>query len=716
MLAIPTLKVSYGNLLLARLRGSQRATVEDLLGDDPESLFKSDGPHVNPTRRAHDCLRYARMLGLAADSDGTWELTERGSEYVAALDVGDPWKVGDVQAAVLRECLASGEPSLARDVRTALEVVRGLPGGFSIDDLGREFARQPGNEQWRADRTLNSQGARYRALLSEAGLIDDAGRLTKPGSAFLERRPSVWWVNQGATYAKERDGAFLWAPLRNKANRPQYHWDTMDEVAEGDTALHYSNGFVRAVSRVSRAAQPARNPLGGKEWEESGRLVETQYQELNEPVPLAAISEVSRISQGSPFTVSGAVQQVYLVRLKAGFVSELASRFPEVASHLPGVDPASGGARSRGDLNPAGPYGAFAAAVEVAGLQFASDSNLVRSFISSLLAKPFVILTGLAGSGKTQLAMKLGEWFGTDDHGRPRHVVVPVRPDWTGPESMFGYEDALRSSTNGKPVWFVPEAFEFVLRAVSNPDHPYLLILDEMNLAHVERYFSDFLSGIESRRPVLPDLVLDEPSGLWSAREVDAQKLPLPRNLFVVGTVNVDETTYMFSPKVLDRAFTFEFRVTSGELDPDLRRPVAALPGEDRLLRAFSELAESDDWQSEHPHPDRDSIVAVLREVHAILSPASQEFGHRTLYEILRFCSYYSATGDDDADTAVDLAIMQKVLPKVHGSRRRLEPVLNALSAVAVGVGPQPRFPVTFAKLGRMIDSVRANQFVSFTE
>ena len=126
-------------------------------------------------------------------------------------------------------------------------------------------------------------------------------------------------------------------------------------------------------------------------------------------------------------------------------------------------------------------------------------------------------------------------------------------------KSIFGYEDALRTSASGAPVWFVPKRSSLFFCAANDPDHPYLLILDEMNLAHVERYFSDFLSGVESRRPVLPDLVFDQPSRQWVLRDVEAQRLPLPRNLFVVGTVNVDETTYMFSPKVLDRAFTFEF-------------------------------------------------------------------------------------------------------------------------------------------------------------
>jgi hypothetical protein len=133
-------------------------------------------------------------------------------------------------------------------------------------------------------------------------------------------------------------------------------------------------------------------------------------------------------------------------------------------------------------------------------------------------------------------------------------------------------------------------------------------------------------------------------------------------------------------------------------------------------VRAFASLAEKDDWQREHPHPARDEIVSMLREAHVILARANQEFGHRTLYEILRFCAFFAATGDTDGQTALDLAMMQKVLPKVHGSRRRVEPVLTALGALAQGAGMTPRLPVTHHKIGRMIESVRANQFVSFAE
>jgi 5-methylcytosine-specific restriction protein B len=168
---------------------------------------------------------------------------------------------------------------------------------------------------------------------------------------------------------------------------------------------------------------------------------------------------------------------------------------------------------------------AFVHAVENAGLRF--SSNDLVAFVAAMLAKPFAILTGQSGSGKTQLAKRLGEWFGVDQRGHPRYLSVPVRPDWTGPEYLFGYPDALRSVA-GAEVWAVPSPLEFMLRAATEPEAPYLLLLDEMNLAHVERYFADFLSGVESGDPVLPEVRRQD--GQWLTTG-SAQRLPVPRNL-----------------------------------------------------------------------------------------------------------------------------------------------------------------------------------------
>jgi 5-methylcytosine-specific restriction protein B len=338
----------------------------------------------------------------------------------------------------------------------------------------------------------------------------------------------------------------------------------------------------------------------------------------------------------------------------------------------------------------------------------------VETFAAAALAKPFLILTGLSGSGKTQLAMRLGEWCGSDGRGYPRYKVIPVRPDWTGPEYLFGYPDALQPRVDGQTVWAVPETLEFLLYARTQPTKPFVLVLDEMNLAHVERYFADFLSGLESRQPVLPDL--KQRDGRWLEAD-GSHRLPLPPNVTVVGTVNIDETTYLFSPKVLDRAFTFEFRVLDSELSADAHRPGPSDAAPDDVLESFVAYQQDDDWQFDNPHPDRVQLVFDLREIHRILGPAGLEFGHRVLYEGLRFASILSAARGFGRDDALDAVVMTKILPKVHGPRQRLDAVLAKVVAFAEGADDAgPRLPMTFAKATRMLAVLREAQFVSFTE
>nr|PZN42472.1 MAG: hypothetical protein DIU70_05105 [Bacillota bacterium] len=374
---------------------------------------------------------------------------------------------------------------------------------------------------------------------------------------------------------------------------------------------------------------------------------------------------------------------------------------------------------------------AFGTALKESHLAFGPrHDQVVRSFVVSLATKPFVILTGLSGSGKTQIALQFGAWF-----GEGRYKLVPVRPDWTGPEALLGYEDALLPVSAGRRAWFVPEALEFMLRAARDPDNPYLLILDEMNLAHVERYFADVLSGMESGEPVLPNLQRD-PDGHWRTIPDQPSKIPFPKNLFIVGTVNVDETTYMFSPKVLDRANTIEFRVATEDLDPEIRKPRKVQPGDPALVRGFLAIATDTDWHLRNPNPHRSAFVEHLRNLHRLLAEGGFEFGHRVFYEAVRFAALLAAAGDPDPEHALDLQVMQKVLPRLHGSRRRLEATLCALGRFCFDLTatPQatdtgapifdplrpppgtPKLPLSFAKVQRMTRTLRANQFTSFTE
>src|SRR5947199_3810228 len=164
-----------------------------------------------------------------------------------------------------------------------------------------------------------------------------------------------------------------------------------------------------------------------------------------------------------------------------------------------------------------------------------TPTTFLRRLIASLAAKPFVILTGTSGTGKTKVAQAIALWLSSD---RRAYQLIPVGADWTGNDNIVGYPDGLDSTIYvGKP------ALELIWHAAENPELPHFLILDEMNLSHVERYFADLLSAIESHERI--PLYAGNPRRL-SGKELP-RSLDVPSNLFILGTVNIDETTYMFS-------------------------------------------------------------------------------------------------------------------------------------------------------------------------
>lgn len=313
-------------------------------------------------------------------------------------------------------------------------------------------------------------------------------------------------------------------------------------------------------------------------------------------------------------------------------------------------------------------------------LYFTRDS--ISSFVNSILAKPFVILTGLSGSGKTLLALAFAKWICEDSS---QYALIPVAANWTSKEDLLGYPDALDRGRYIKTA-----AMELVLRASKDPANPYFLILDEMNLSHVERYFSDFLSAMESgeRIPLHDDTGEDWPAEPGGEKCVPAY-LEIPRNLFIIGTVNVDETTYMFSPKVLDRANVIEFRAESDQVMDFLAKPsevnLAAIAGNGasfaRDLVAKANMRMGVDFSL-----DEDTAGDLKRELKSlfdILSKHEAEFGFRTAKEISRFVYFHKLLAGDDASLglkdAIDAQIMQKILPKLHGSQKKLRPVLEGL-------------------------------------
>ena len=335
--------------------------------------------------------------------------------------------------------------------------------------------------------------------------------------------------------------------------------------------------------------------------------------------------------------------------------------------------------------------------------------TLIKRLAYSLMAKPFVILSGLAGSGKTQLALAFAKCL--SENIEEQVCTVSIGADWTNREPLLGYPNALKSEE-----YVLPESgvLQLLMRANEDPSKPYFLILDEMNLSVVERYFADFLSAMESGEPIK----------LWDNEEGNVPKeIELPKNVFIIGTINVDETTYMFSPKVLDRANVIEFKIAPDEMDDYLGKKVNI-----NLENAYSACANmavdfvnKTNSQVEKDEKNKDVLLSFFKE----LKKVNAEFGYRTVNEISRYLHF--ADGDLEDDSAIDTAILQKLLPKLHGSRKKLVPVLASMWQLCQKNGVSKeidaefsavdfKYPESAEKIKRMYHAVMDNGFTSFAE
>jgi len=362
----------------------------------------------------------------------------------------------------------------------------------------------------------------------------------------------------------------------------------------------------------------------------------------------------------------------------------------------------------------------FITATSEANLKY--SPHLITRFAASLLTKPFLILTGLSGSGKTKLAQSFVQWMCQDTS---QYKIVPVGADWTNREPLLGYPNALKPEEYVKPDNGVLDS---ILEAIANPELPFFLILDEMNLSHVERYFADFLSVMESKEtiPLHAEGIVE--NGV-------PEDVSMPSNLFIIGTVNIDETTNMFSPKVLDRANTIEFRVnheemrdfldTTKELDMDILTSKGA-----GMAKSFLKLSENNTFTKTDVTEINNTLIGFFKELKKI----GAEFGYRTASEILKLINQLSTLDNELLiKDKIDIAIIQKLLPKLHGSRRKLCPVLVTLGTLCVGDGMKVEkdvfgndsfdfksskvlYPLSLEKIARMHKGAIDNGFASFAE
>lgn len=265
----------------------------------------------------------------------------------------------------------------------------------------------------------------------------------------------------------------------------------------------------------------------------------------------------------------------------------------------------------------------------------------------------------------------------TDYKKDPNYKIVPVGANWTENRHVLGFYNVITEEYNETP------SYSLIKAAKNDIGSPYFLILDEMNLSHVERYFADFLSAIESGQPI----------PLYS-NDDENYELDIPDNLLIVGTVNVDETTYMFSPKVLDRANTVEFPTMAAKeyMNSDFKefdfKNINYLmnPLEDLDVRnmnvydlkdifMFINCSEGNLW---------DVLSNELDLFQSILKKINFDFGFRVINEILRFM-FVSWRYEDSPqnwenwERYFDAQVKQKILPKLHGSQKAIGQTINEL-------------------------------------
>jgi hypothetical protein len=333
--------------------------------------------------------------------------------------------------------------------------------------------------------------------------------------------------------------------------------------------------------------------------------------------------------------------------------------------------------------------------------------NTTTRLITSLASKPFVILAGGTGTGKTKCAIEVARRICRKQAAGEAadYEVVAVGADWSDTRPLLGYENILGAT----PSYTVPKALDLIIRASRNPDRPFFLILDEMNLSHVERYFSDFLSIMESKKIDTEASTIKLHANKDGMPSTDGnvggkveQRIQWPDNLFVIGTVNIDETTHMFSPKVLDRAHVIEFKpdetqITAGlkaswektadtetadELKMESEKGIwtDALSGmlfkENRVMKLRKSVDIFNDKED-----DKNVIEKRIMDAWRNLSKTRFSFSHRTAQETADYIFISHRLLKENADVLgeppalndlVDLAFLQKILPKINGSAETL--------------------------------------------
>lgn len=572
-----------------------------------------------------------------------------------------------------------------------------------------------------------------------------------------QHEPRVWYVMQGQTFNPAQGLSYLSSRLESKGGRALNHWMAVGDIRIGDIVVHHAEGQLRAISQA--ASMPyvvtedgkVSDGENGKKW----RVDLEVLVQLSEPISLDMIrSKKEKLRRAlsavrGPYSRDGTGKQGYLFEFtwealailldghSVALPEELQRWLPSLDELAEDTDEATDEERFSDEVSAEGiqerrlPVEATQTSAKewlprvkafMASQGYHYSLAEVSNFYLCMRTKPLAMLAGISGTGKTQLVRQFAKaiGYGDSDHC----VLIAVRPDWADSSDLIGYAN-IQGKFETKPL------LDVMARAIEHPDELYFVILDEMNLARVEHYFSEFLSFIETRERDSDDVIVTEP--LISRADVNGGRpVYLPQNLMVVGTVNMDESTHAFSRKVLDRANAIEMNdIDLAWVNPERDvLPVAGIYA-DALRASF---LNSNDLSDAHKKALASSMQLLI-QVNAILEPAGLHFGYRVRDEVAFYLTLHQeeALGSLEGfntNAAMDFQLMQKVLPRIQGSSLSVLKVLIGLlsllantpleedaeySVIEKEVDPQnTRYPRSVKKLLFMLQRFHDDGFTSF--
>lgn len=320
-----------------------------------------------------------------------------------------------------------------------------------------------------------------------------------------------------------------------------------------------------------------------------------------------------------------------------------------------------------------------------------------RQFITAIKSKPFLLLAGISGTGKSRIVRELARacWEPNSEEFKSQkpsnYEMVQVKPNWHDSSELIGYVSRIEGEK-----FIAGDFLKFIAKAWENQDIPYFLCLDEMNLAPVEQYFAEYLSVIETRKadgngnvttdPILKsneqwffDLTASLPCGEEVRQRFNNEGITIPKNLIVIGTVNMDETTFSFSRKVLDRAMTIEMNEVNLDGGLDSKYEVIGKLGKDNLIGLAVEGV--DVYSSYNGVCDR--VIDYLKKINKKLESTPFKVAFRTRNEFLLYIVNnlpYLKDADDKYITedetiarALDEITSMKILSRIEGDESKVK-------------------------------------------